>query len=344
LVLFTSMTKLLLLCACYNCPMKIMVTGCAGFIGSHLSERLTSLGHEVIGVDKFSDYYPVFLKELNAKDLESKGVKIYKRDILTSDLTDICKDIDFVFHLAATPGISDKIPYEEYLNNNELATFKLLQHFRKSPNLKCFFNISTSSVYGAFATDAENADPKPTSYYGVTKLAAEQLALSYSREEGFPACSFRLFSVYGERERPDKFYPRLIMALLEGREVPLYEGSEKHIRSYTYISDIIDGFILGLDKYKKCCGEIFNLGTDKTNTTGDAMRIAQEIVNKPLKIKRLPKRTGDQEKTSANIEKIKRVLGYASDTTLEEGLEKDISWFKNRILGKYNYWEEVFGK
>lgn len=318
--------------------MKILVTGAAGFIASHLSEKLHELGHEVIGLDCFSDYYSVDLKKLNEADLLEKGIKIHKLDLAVDDLSEIVKDVDVVFHLAAQPGISASVPFEIYERNNVTATFRLLEALRlNNPNLSLFVNIATSSVYGVFADSPEDVAPKPTSYYGVTKLSAEQLALSYFREKVFPACSCRLFSVYGPRERPEKIYPKLIMSILEDKEFPLFDGSEKHLRSYTYVGDIVDGFIKVLENKDKVKGEIFNLGLDTAITTGEGIEIVEDILGKKAKISIRPKRPGDQTKTEANIKKAREILGYDPKTSPREGLTKTVEWFKSKIHGKIEY-------
>ena len=314
-------------------PMKILVTGAAGFVGSHLAEKLVATGHEVVGLDCFTDYYSTQLKELNARDVADKGVDVLRPDLSEDDLTDAVAGVEVVYHLAAQPGISATTSFETYVKNNLFATQRLLEAVKESPTLKCFINIATSSVYGAHATDTEETPPKPTSYYGVTKLAAEQLALAYHRDQGLPACSLRLFSVYGERERPEKLYPKLIRALLEDKAVPLYEGCEQHLRSYTYVGDIVAGFIVVLENLDKCVGEIFNIGTDTAVTTGEGIRTVEDIVGKKVKVDRKPPRPGDQLKTHANIEKARRVLGYNPTTTLREGLERAVDWFREKIVG-----------
>jgi nucleoside-diphosphate-sugar epimerase len=242
-----------------------------------------------------------------------------------------------VYHSAAQPGLSATTPFETYARNNITATYRLLEAVKKEPSLQGFFYLSTSSVYGAFATESETAEPKPTSDYGVTKLAAEQLALSYQRTQGLPACSLRLFSVYGPRERPEKLYSKLIRAILEDRTFPLYEGSEDHVRSYTYVGDAVDGLIAALHNLDRCIGEIFNIGTDATITTGEGMRIIEEIIGKRARIERKPKRPGDQLQTQANIDKARRVLGYNPTTTPKEGLEKQVEWYKQSIWGKIDF-------
>jgi len=319
--------------------MKILVTGAAGFIGSHLSERLVDLGHEVIGIDNFSPYYSVDLKRLNAQDLANKGVKIHELDISEDDLTSAVDGIEAVFHFAAQPGISAATPFSVFLKNNVVATENLYQAVKDLPDFKIFVNISTSSVYGINATDDENTPPKPTSHYGVTKLAAEQLILAYQRDTGFPACSTRLFSIYGERERPDKLYPKVIDSILNNRPFPFYEGSEKHLRSFTYVGDIVDGFVSILNNYEKCIGEIFNLGFDSAITVGEGLKIIEDYLGKKAIYDIKPPRPGDQLETRATINKARRILGYNPITTPEEGLKKEVDWFKEKIWKKINLFQ-----
>ena len=313
--------------------MKIFVTGVAGFIGSHLAERLTDLGHEVIGIDCFTDYYALTLKKLNAEDVQRKGVRIHELDLVTDDIKPVLANVEFIYHSAAQPGISATTPFETYLKNNIVATHRLLEACKSLNSLKCFVNISTSSVYGAHATDSEDIPPKPTSYYGVTKLAAEQLVLALHREQQFPACSLRIFSVYGPRERPDKLYPKLIRSILEDTPFPLYEGSETHSRSYTFIDDIIDGFVAVLNNPNRAIGEIFNIGSDVELTTGEGIRIVEKILGKQAQKVIKPKRPGDQLRTCANINKARRLLGYEPKTKVEEGLVAEVKWYKERIFG-----------
>jgi UDP-glucuronate 4-epimerase len=314
--------------------MNILVTGAAGFIGSHLAERLVEMGHDVCGLDCFTDYYARPLKELNAEQVWKKGVKFLRLDLAEDDLAPAVQDVEFIHHLPAQPGISARTAFETYLRNNVTATYRLAQAAKGSPALKGFINISTSSVYGADATGDETTECKPTSYYGVTKLAAEQLVLAYARDQGFPACSLRLFSVYGPRERPEKLYPKLIRCILEDREFPLFEGSEHHLRSYTYVGDIVDGLVAVLENWDKCIGEIFNVGTDVSITTGEGIRTVEEIIGKRVKIAIKPKRPGDQLRTHANIEKARRLLGYDPTTTVRDGLETVVEWYTQHIHGK----------
>ena len=314
--------------------MRILVTGAAGFIGSHLAERLAGEGHDVRALDCLTDNYAPALKELNILALRGAGCAFFRRDLAQDALLDLLQDVEAIYHLAAQPGLSAVVPFEAYVRNNIMATQRLLQAAAETPALQAFIHISTSSVYGARATGDETAEPKPTSYYGVTKLAAEQLVMAASREHGLPACSLRLFSVYGPRERPEKLYPRLIDCLLEEREFPLFEGSEEHYRSYTYVGDIVAGMLAVLENMPRCRGEIFNIGADTAITTGEGMRIVEELVGRKAKIALQPRRAGDQLETRANIEKAHRVLGYKPTTGACEGLAREVAWYREHVLGK----------
>jgi len=314
--------------------MKILITGAAGFIGSHLAERLVDLGHEVVGLDNFSPYYCVDLKKLNALDLQKKGIQVQKLDLVTDDLKEITNGVEAVFHFAAQPGISATTPLSDFIKNNIVASENLYQVLKDNSKFKIFINVSTSSVYGVHAMDDENAPPKPTSHYGVTKLAAEQLLLAYQRDSGFPVCSVRMFSVYGERERPDKLYPKVIDSILNERPFPFFLGSEKHLRSFTYVGDIVDGFVSILNNYDKCIGEIFNLGLDSANTVEECLKIIEDYLGKKAIYDIKPPRSGDQLETRANIKKARDILGYNPTIKPEEGLKKEVDWFKEKIWKK----------
>lgn len=312
--------------------MKILVTGAAGFIGSHTSERLKDMGHEVIGLDNFSPYYDIALKKDNAEVLAKKGIEILTLDLRSDNLKMLLPDnIEYIFHFAAHPGISSHSKFEDYLTNNIIGTQRLLD-FVEDMNVKPFFvNIATSSIYGLEAILPESSPPKPASWYGVTKLAAEQLVLAKSREGKLQASSLRLFSVYGPRERPDKLYTRLIDCALHDKKFPLYQDSEIHLRSFTYVQDIVDGIVSLIGKERICNGEIFNLGTEIENTTAQGILTVEEMLGKKFIVEQNPPRSGDQARTKANIDKARSLLNYNPQTTLKEGLQQQISWFQSRI-------------
>ena len=316
-----------------NLTMNILVTGVAGFIGSHTAERLSEAGHNVIGVDNFNDYYSLELKQLNSKSLVDKGVKIIKKELRDENLSDVLpNDIEYIFHFAAQPGISASSTFEDYFTNNVLATKNLIDYALQCKNLKLFINIGTSSIYGLEATFPEDVAVKPASHYGVTKLAAEQLVLQKSRELQMKACSLRLYSVIGPRERPEKMYTKLIACGLDDKAFPLYEGSDKHLRSFTYVGDIVDGVVSVIGNEAKVDGEVINLGTEVEHTTQEGIEAVEKVLGKSIKIKVVPKRAGDQSRTKANIDKARRLLNYNPQTTLLESVTHQVNWYKENFL------------
>jgi len=312
--------------------MKILVTGAAGFIGSHLCEKLADHGHDVTGIDNFNDYYNPDLKHMNESDLSKKGIAILSKD-LNSNLSGIFDTpYDFIYHLAAQPGISSDTSLKEYVSNNIYATQNLLDAVVKyNPQLKCFVNISTSSVYGKEATIGEDVPPTPVSFYGITKWAAEQLVLGFQREGKIVACSIRLYSVYGPRERPEKIYTKLIENLYYDQPFPLFEGSIHHQRSFTYVGDIIDGLTAIIGREKAVDGEIINLGTDEVNTTQEGITAVEQIMKKKLIIDHKPPRKGDQLKTAAVIDKARKLLDYSPKVSLKEGLKEQVNWYLEKF-------------
>ena len=200
---------------------------------------------------------------------------------------------------------------------------------------QCAWHIGIGSHY----VGDESTATAPISSYGVSKLAAEQLGMARARDDGLPACSLRLYSVYGPRERPEKLYMRLIASLLEDREVPLFEGSLEHLRSYTYVADVVDGMIAAMNCIESCAGEIFNLGTEASITTREAIQAAESLIGKRARVVSHPKRAGEQMRTQANIAKARGWLGYAPRYTLQEGLALQMDWYRSQILGKIKLWQ-----
>ncbi|RNC86848.1 MAG: NAD-dependent epimerase/dehydratase family protein [Winogradskyella sp.] len=313
--------------------MKILVTGIAGFIGSHCAERLLAMGHSVYGIDNFSDYYDINLKTKNADAVIAKGGKIITLDLRdTSSIKDLDTDFDYIFHFAAQPGLSKTATYQDYYANNVIGTEHLIDFAKKNEQLKLFVNIATSSIYGLEATFSEDVTPKPASDYGVTKHKAEQLVLEQSEASIFKACSLRLYSVIGPRERPEKMYTKLIDLGLKGEPFPLFEGSEKHLRSFTYVGDIIDGIVSVIGKETTVNNEIINLGTEAEYTTQQGIEAVERVIGKSITLKIKPKRKGDQLRTRANINKARKLLGYNPQTTLLQSVEAQVNWYKENCI------------
>lgn len=313
--------------------MKVLITGAAGFIGSHAAERLQQEGFDVTGVDNFSDHYDIGLKELNAEALEKKGIEVIKMDLRNpAEYSVLSPEFDFIVHFAAQPGISSTSTFDDYFSNNVIATQHLLNFAEANKDLKHFFNISTSSVYGLEATFPETVAPKPASFYGVSKLAAEQLVLARSRANLLKASSLRLFSVYGPRERPEKLYTKLITCGVKDEVFPIFEGSEKHLRSFTYVGDIVDGIYRAIKVYEDLDGEIINLGAEDEHKTQEGINIVEDILGKRIKLEVQPRRAGDQFRTLANIGKAKKILGYKPKTSLKEGIRLQVDWYMENFL------------
>lgn len=308
--------------------MKILVTGAAGFIGSHLAERVRDLGHDVTGIDCLTGFYSHRIKHENLSILKEKGIHVHQLDLSSADISPVINDVDVIFHCAAQPSISADIPLAEYWKDNVLATHNLILQAGHAPCLKGFIYISSSSVYGAYASGPESAEPRPVSVYGITKLAAEQLVLAETRKDGFPGCSVRLFSVYGPRERPDKLYFQLIRCALEAKPFNLFRSSMGHERSYTYVGDAVHGLTLVLENLNECIGEIFNIGSDRAVSTGEGVRMIEELTGSTIMMNETAERAGDQVRTRANIDKARGILGFQPSVGLYEGLKQQVEWFK----------------
>ncbi|HAC46969.1 MAG TPA: UDP-glucose 4-epimerase, partial [Chloroflexi bacterium] len=226
--------------------MKVIVTGAAGFIGSHLSERLLADGHEVVGIDCFTDYYRRARKEQNLEAARShRNFSFEELDLVDADLTAALEGADVVYHLAGQPGVRPSWghQFDRYTRDNIIATQRLLEHLKGS-HLKRLVFAGSSSVYGdaeAFPT-RESALPRPVSPYGVTKLAAEHLAHLYTRNFDIPAVSVRYFTVYGPRQRPDMAFSRFMQALADGDPIEVF-GDGEQTREFTYVSDAVEGTI-----------------------------------------------------------------------------------------------------
>jgi len=307
--------------------MKILVTGAAGFIGSHLAEGLLEAGHEVVGVDNFNGYYERALKERNAASVRAAGGLVLELDLVEDDLSGALEGVAVAFHAAAQPGLSPHTSDGDYERNNCVATQRLIAACSDLGEFEMLFYLSTSSIYGPVATSDERAEPAPTSTYGRTKLAAERSVLAASVAGKLRACALRIFSVYGPRERPEKLFPLLIDSLHREEPFPLFEGSMAHERSFTYVGDIVEGMLAALQRRGTLDGEVINLGSEHTETTATGIRLIEELVGAKAEFSMQPPRPGDQLKTAAQIGKARRLLAYAPTTKLRDGLAREVEWF-----------------
>jgi UDP-glucose 4-epimerase len=310
--------------------MKSLVTGVAGFIGSHLAERLLDLDHEVIGIDSFLDNYPRSFKENNLSKLRQHArFHFVNDDVLRLNLRELLREVSYVFHLAAQPGVRSSwgTEFAQYSQNNIMATQMLLEA-SKGSDIKKFVYASSSSVYGD--TDdlpmRESGIARPVSPYGVSKLAAEHLCYLYWKAYEVPTVSLRFFTVYGPRQRPDMFFHIFMRALAQEGEVPLYDDGEQ-TRDFTFCSDIVDG-LLGAAFYPDC-GEIFNLGGGSEISVLKAIAMVENIAGRKAKIKRFDRQKGDVRHTRATLDEAKAKLGYLPRVGLEEGLAREWDWIKS---------------
>lgn len=304
--------------------MKCVVTGCAGFIGSHLSERLLADGHKVVGIDCFTPYYPRPVKERNLAAFRSHPqLTFHELDLGADPLADAVGGAEVVFHLAAMPGlVKSWTEFDTYARHNLTATHRLLEALKGRPLTK-FVYASTSSVYGKYASGDEALPTRPSSPYGITKLAGEQLARVYLDEFAVPTVVLRFFSVYGPRQRPDMGYHQFINCVLQGRPITL-TGDGMQVRGNTYVGDCVDATVkAGLGAMP---GEVFNLGGGELTTVIEVIRKLEKITGKRAAIERHPPRKGDQLATGADAGKLGRHLGWKPTTGLEEGLTRQVDW------------------
>ncbi|MEA2656213.1 MAG: hypothetical protein QOI23_1578 [Chloroflexota bacterium] len=309
--------------------MRVVVTGVAGFIGSHLSERLLAGGHEVVGIDCFTDYYARSRKEQNLETSRSSDrFRFEAADLVDADLASLLEGADIVYHLASQPGVRPSWgnQFDRYVRDNVIATQRLLEALKDAP-IKRFVFAGSSSVYGEaerFPTK-ETALPRPVSPYGVTKLAAEHLTLLYTRNFGIPAVSVRYFTVYGPRQRPDMAFSRFMQAMTAGEDIEVF-GDGEQTREFTFVSDAVDGTIKA--STADVVGQIFNLGGGSRVTVNKVLATLEEISGLSVHRQSLPAAPGDPRHTGASINLAREKLGWEPRVSLGEGLARQWEWFK----------------
>ncbi len=308
--------------------MRVLVTGAAGFVGSHLSEALVAAGHDVVGLDAFVTYYPRPFKEENLAGLRRNSrFRFVEADLRTADLGPVLEGVDAVVHEAAMPGLPRSwSDFDLYVGCNLIAVERLLAAVRTSA-VRRFLQISTSSVYGSEAVGDEHMTTRPVSPYGVTKLAAEHLVLAHVQTFGLPAVIVRYFSIYGPRQRPDMAYHRFIEALLDDAPITLY-GDGLQTRSNTYVDDCVAGTIAALEH--GTVGEIYNLGGGQVISMLEAIETLGEILGVAPQIERQPARPGDQRHTAADVSKARAAFGFEPRVLPREGLARQAAWQRQR--------------
>jgi UDP-glucuronate 4-epimerase len=313
--------------------MQALVTGCAGFIGSHLTEALLGDGENVIGVDCFNNNYG---RQEKLRNLERAtdwdGFEFVPIDLSRGDLFDLVAECDTVFHLAAEPGVRPSWGqrFEQYLRNNVLATQHLLEAARTVPGNR-FVYASSSSVYGQaerFPT-REDATPRPFSPYGVTKLSGEHLCELYHGNYGVETTSLRLFSVYGPRQRPDMAFNIFSRAILEGEPITVF-GDGKQTRDFTYVADVVKAIRLAAGE-PAAIGRTLNVGGGSQVSLAEALALLAEQGGVKPQVTHRERQHGDVRDTRADTTQIAITLGFAPDTPLAIGLAAELEWMRNSL-------------
>jgi nucleoside-diphosphate-sugar epimerase len=305
--------------------MRFLVTGAAGFIGSHLAEALAADGHDVVGLDCFTDYYDPALKEENAR-----GLDVLRLDLAEDELD--LRGYDGVFHLAGQPGVrsfGDVFP--DYLRRNVLASQRLFEA-AAAAGVRVVF-ASSSSIYGdaeRYPTP-EDTTPRPISPYGITKLAAEHLAHAYAGSFDLDAVVLRYFTVYGPRQRPDMVFARIVDALASGETFELYGGGEQS-RSFTYVSDVVDATLAAMERAPR--GAVYNVGGGEEATLAEAIAMLERIAGRRLDLQRGRAAAGDVARTAADVSRIRAGLRWQPRTSLEQGLQAQWEWASARVAAR----------
>ncbi|MCW2949784.1 MAG: UDP-glucose 4-epimerase [Thermoleophilia bacterium] len=319
--------------------MQFLVTGAAGFIGSSISDALVADGHHVLGVDCFTDYYDVALKQRNVADLRSSDhFELLTLDLASDDLPDRALEVDGVFHQAAQAGVraSWGSEFATYTHCNVLATQRVLEQVvrhaeRTGGTPPPVVYASSSSVYGnaEVRPTLESALPAPISPYGVTKLAAEHLCDTYRHEFGVPATSLRYFTVYGPRQRPDMAFNKFIRAALAGTPIGVF-GDGHQSRDFTYISDIVAGNRAAMNALQNGAdGGTYNLGGGSTVTVREIVAMLETILDRPVEADYGESQKGDVRHTSADTSAAQAAIGFSPRVDLRTGLTREVEWLRS---------------
>jgi UDP-glucose 4-epimerase len=310
--------------------MKALVTGAAGFIGSHLTAALLDKGASVVGVDCFTDYYPRAIKEKNLEESRLReGFRFAETTIQDADLPALLDGVTHVFHLAAQAGVRKSWgrDFKAYTTNNIEATQILLEACVGLP-LERFVHASSSSVYGDRAPIPmrEDALPQPVSPYGVTKMAAEQLGYLYHVNYGVPTVAMRYFTVYGPRQRPDMAFHRFLRAALKGEPITLY-GDGEQTRDFTFVADAVAATIAAAERGLP--GTAYNIGGGSRVSMNEVLTIIERIAGHALTVVREGAQKGDMRDTYADTSLARKDLGFAPKVPLEEGIQAEYRWLSS---------------
>jgi UDP-glucuronate 4-epimerase len=311
---------------------RALVTGAAGFVGSHLVEALVAQGDTVLAVDSFTPYYDVVQKRANAAGFAGPAAEMVETDLRVADIASLLDGIDVVFHQAAQPGVrlSWSSGFREYVEQNVIVTQRLLDAVQVAGSRR-FVYASSSSVYGHQQRyPVREVDlPAPFSPYGVTKLAAEHLCNVYAENWGVPTISLRYFTVFGPRQRPDMSIHRLCESALNGDAFPRY-GDGRQIREFTYVSDIVAGN-LAAAAVDVAPGTTVNLAGGGEITLSDLIIMVGDLAGSPVTVEARPIEPGDSRRNGGAVDRARELLAWEPHVSLRDGILAQLAWHRERV-------------
>lgn len=312
---------------------RVLITGAAGFIGSHLGKHLAARGDTVVGCDNFNDYYDVNLKRARAHTLDIIECDIQNKGAISQIVRE--RHITHIVHLAAQPGVRHSLTHPQaYVDTNLNGFVQILEVCKQFPDIP-FIYASSSSVYGLneqhpFAE--HHSTDRPTNLYGASKKSGELLAHSYHHLYGIPVTGLRFFTVYGPWGRPDMAYFKFANAIMHRETIPVFNRGEMS-RDFTYIDDIVEGIAAAIDLGATC--EIFNLGNNKPESLMQLIQYLEDSLGQKAKLDLLPMQPGEVKRTWADISKSQKKLGFSPKTSLKEGINQFVEWYQRFYCEKH---------
>jgi len=311
-------------------PIRVLVTGVAGFIGSNLAQALIARGDEVVGIDSLTEYYDLALKRGNLATLEGDRFRLIQRDVAELDADGLrTLDVDAVVHLAGQPGVRGSWgeQFDAYTHANIAATQRLLEATKAVRDVRVVY-ASSSSVYGQAETypTTEDTIPAPYSPYGVTKLAGEHLVHLYRANDGLDTVALRFFTVYGPRQRPDMAFTRFLKAAAAGDAIRVF-GDGTQIRDFTYVGDIVAALVAAVDA-EGTLPPVMNLSGGSSVSVNDVLEVIEDVSGRSIEVRYEPSVRGDVFRTGGSSDLARRAIGWTPRMSLRDGLARQWEWIR----------------